>query len=189
MNLVFLPATEKSDDTYGQAPQKVGGFPEAAVHEIKYPQLVWYNRNVRSQAIAQIQALDTGPVVLFGFSKSGPGAWNIARSIPELVAATIIFDAPMALQDLPMWGAQDFYKDSAAWKQDSPINSIAEFREAMPDTHRLILISGEGWHSEMVQMSEALSRERCRHTFLSHPDYRHHWDSGWIEEGLRCVYG
>ncbi len=187
MNLVFLPATEKSDETYGQAPHMVRGFPEAAVHEIKYPQLVWYNQNVRSQAVAQIQALEIGPVVLFGFSKSGPGAWNIARSIPELVAATIIFDAPMVLQELPMWGAEKFYEDDAAWRKDSPVNSIAEFRTAMPDTHRLILISGEGWHEEMVQMSETLSREGCPHTFLSRPDLRHHWDSGWIEEGLRAL--
>lgn len=185
MNLVFLPATDSSDDTHGQPPDRVADFPEASCYTVKYPELVWYNANIRSQAIAQIQSRDRRPIVLVGFSKSGPGAWNIARAIPELVSATIIFDAPMTREELPMWGAEQFYKGDKDWQKDLPINSISEFQDAMSDTHRLVLISAEGWHSEMAQMSKALSLAGCRHSFIARPDMKHHWNSGWIEEGLR----
>jgi pimeloyl-ACP methyl ester carboxylesterase len=190
MNLVFLPATDSLNETYGQPPSEVDGFPEASTFVVKYPQEVWYNANIRSQAIAEIQALDIGPIVLFGFSKSGPGAWNIARAIPELVSATVIFDAPMTRRECPTWGAELFYKDDEAWQQDLPINSINDFQNSMPDTHRLIMISGHGgWHPEMVQMSEALSKAGCRHSFIARPDMKHHWNSGWIELGLRELSG
>jgi pimeloyl-ACP methyl ester carboxylesterase len=183
-HLVFLPATESSNTTYGEVPEKIEGVPDVSIHTIQYPHLVWYNKRVCDEAIAQIRALNVSPIVLVGFSKSGLGAWNIARRIPELVSGTIIFDSPVARQELPSWGTAPFYADDASWQEDLPLNTIDEFQAVVPETHQLVLISGPGFHDEMCQLSEALSTRACKHAFLARPHLKHHWNSGWIEEGL-----
>jgi pimeloyl-ACP methyl ester carboxylesterase len=185
MNLVFLPATEPTDRTYGEVPEKIDGRPEALCHEIQYPELVWYNKRVRDEAIAQIRAFNVSPVVLVGFSKSGLGAWNIARTIPDLVSATIIFDAPVARETLPPWGTGPFYEDDSSWQEDLPLRTIEDFQSVMPGTHQLVLISGPGFHNEMCFLSDELTKIGLRHAFLSRPHRKHHWNSGWIEEGLK----
>ena len=113
MNLAFLPATEPTDKTYGGVPEKIDGFLDISIHSIQYSELVWYNERIRDKAIAQIRTLNVSPVVLVGFSKSGLGAWNIARTIPDLISGTIIFDAPVAREALPPWGTGSFYEDDS----------------------------------------------------------------------------
>jgi pimeloyl-ACP methyl ester carboxylesterase len=187
MHIVFLPATEPGDLTYGAAPQRIAAFPAVSIHQVRFPTMVWYNRQVRRQAVAQIRALGVPPVVLVGFSKSGLGAWNIARAIPEAVWRTIIFDAPVARAALPPWGTAPFYADDAAWQVDLPIRGVDAFRGAMPATHSLVLISGAAFHGEMLALSQALGQAGVTHTFLPRPHLAHHWGSGWIEAGLELL--
>lgn len=187
MNLVFLPATEPGDMTYGDVPEKIEGWPGVLIYAIQYPALVWYNRRVRDEATAQIRSFNVSPMVLVGFSKSGLGAWNIARTIPDLICATIIFDSPVAREQVASWGTTPFYKDDASWQADLPLRTIGEFRAAMPDTHKLVLISGPCFHDEMRRLSDELANVGLGHLFLSRPQLKHHWNSGWIEEGLNEI--
>lgn len=184
MNLVFLPATEPSDWTYGKVPETIEGHLDASIYTVQYPNLVWYNARIRDEAIAQIRALNVSSLVLVGFSKSGLGAWNIARTIPDLVAGTIIFDAPVARESLPSWGTVPFYEDDSSWQEDLPLHTIDMFQTVMPDIHQLVLISGPVFHDEMCRLSGELTKIGLRHAFLSRPHLKHHWNSGWIEEGL-----
>jgi len=185
MNLVFLPATEPDDLTYGTIPTEIPEHPNASIFKVIYPKMVWYNRAVCDIAIQQIRAFNTAPITLVGFSKSGLGAWNIARAIPELVARTIIFDAPAARTVMAPWGADEFYANDEEWQADQPLATIAEFEAAMPATHELVLVSGASFHEEMCELSEALRAADMTHMFLSRPNQRHHWNSGWIDVALR----
>ena len=185
--LVFLPATEPGDATYGAVPEQVAAYPTAKLYQVRFPSLVWYNAAARTEAIRQIAALEPGPVVLIGFSKSGLGAWNIARAIPDRIAATLIFDAPAARAELPPWGTAPFYADDAAWQEDLPLLHVTDFAAALPRTHKLILISGEGFHDEMALLARALSATELDVTFLPRPHLRHHWQSGWLEDGLAAL--
>ena len=189
LNLVFLPATEPGDTTYGTAPDRIEAYPGASIRQIRYPTLVWYNAAVQREAVRQIRAFGIAPLVLVGFSKSGLGAWNIARALPALVSGTIIFDAPVARRELPPWGTEPFYANDAAWQEDLPMNTIGPFKASMPGTHKLVLISGESFRVEMEALSKALTQACVDHAFLSRPRQRHHWQSGWIEEGLKAVIG
>ena len=187
--LIFLPAVEPGNRNYGEIPPGIESFPELAVRQVTYPTLVWYNRAVQDEAIAQIRAWNVQSVTLVGFSKSGLGAWNIARRIPDLVAATIIFDSPVAREALPPWGTAPFYKDDAAWQEDLPLRNCDGFKKAMPANHQLVLISGTGFHAEMCTLSDKLSGIGLKHVFLPRPDMKHHWNSGWVEEGLSTISG
>lgn len=184
MNLVFLPATDPTDKTYGSIPLRIEGHPDAAIYPIRFPHLVWYNPTVRNEAIRQIKALPIASFVLVGFSKSGLGAWHIACSCPDRVAATVIFDAPVARETIPPWETADFYPTPVSWLADLPVRQVADFKAALPPTHRLILISGANFPDEMAALSHALMAANAKHTFLPRPHLKHHWNSGWIEDGL-----
>lgn len=187
LNLVFLPATEPGDKTYGSVPERIEGYPGALLRQVHFPTLVWYNEPVRREAIAQIRAWGGEPVILVGFSKSGLGAWNILRTIPDRISATIIFDAPVAREKLPPWGTAPFYADDASWQQDLPLRTVADVQAVVVDTHKLVLLSGVGFHEEMCTLAQALAGTRVRHVFLPRPNLKHHWQSGWVEEGLKAM--
>jgi len=187
LNLVFLPVTEPGDETYGMVPERIGAYPAASIHTIHYPTMVWYNETTRREAIAQIRSFDVASVILVGFSKSGLGAWNIARTIPDRISGTIIFDAPVARDELPPWGTGPFYESNASWREDLPIRTVQDFQAVMPKTQSLVLISGESFHEEMCTLSQALCKARVEHVFLPRPQLKHHWNSGWVEEGLNEV--
>ena len=183
-HLVFLPATDPGETTFGVIPECIPTHPELRLDAVFFPTMVWYNRQVRAAAIEQIKRLATGRVVLVGFSKSGLGAWNLTRELADRVAATIIFDAPVARDQLPPWGTAPFYGDDEAWQEDLPIRHIAAHREAVPASHRLILVTGANFHDEMVTFSAALNEQGVAHDLVALPDRRHHWDSGWLGVAL-----
>lgn len=187
INLVFLPATAPEDRTYGTIPEQLADYPDAAILQVRFPAMVWYNERIRREAMAQIRAWGNAPIILVGFSKSGLGAWQIARALPDRVAGTLIFDAPVARDQLPPWGTQPFYADDEAWQADLPLRQVQAFDAAVPKHHRLVLISGANFHEEMVSLSQALSDIGHQHVFVDHHDMKHHWNSGWIEEGLKRV--
>ncbi len=189
LNLVFLPAAEPGDDTFGAAPERIEEYPNSSIYHVRYPSLAWYNESIRREAIAQIRAFGVDPIVLIGFSKSGLGAWNIACAIPDLVCGTIIFDAPVATVDRQRYDAGSFYNTDSEWLADLPIHTVSKFRAAMPETHSLVLVSGEAFHSDMHALSQALSGSGVEHMFLPRPYLAHHWTSGWIEEGLDAIIG
>lgn len=187
MNMVFLPATAPANLNYGVIPARISGHPEACVRSVCFPDVVWYNRAVRQEADAQIRAWDLDSFVLIGFSKSGLGAWNLSREMSRKPCATIIFDAPVVRQSLPPWGTSPFYADDEAWQADLPIRSIQAFGDVMSPQHQLILISGEGFHEEMSRFSTALVDAGVDHAFLPRPTMKHHWNAGWLAEGLRRI--
>jgi pimeloyl-ACP methyl ester carboxylesterase len=182
-----LPATDPDDTTYGTVPTRIATAPDVAVHAVRFPTMVWYNAAIREQAIAQILAFGVAPVVLVGFSKSGLGAWHIVQAIPERVSATILFDVPVARERLPPWGTAPFYADDAEWQRDLPIRDVARFADAVPRSHRLVLISGRSFHDEMSALARVLATTAISHVFLPRPAMVHHWQAGWIEEGLRAL--
>ncbi len=176
MHPVILPATDPADTTFGTPPP--------ALPVLHFPGLVWYNPEVRLQAVRQLREEHPSPVTLIGFSKSGIGAWNLTREYPGLVEATVIFDAPMTMEALPPWGTAPFYANDEQWQKDLPLRNLDAFQEAVPAAHPLILISGETFHDQMCRMSEALHKKGREHVFLPRPQMAHHWESGWLEEGL-----
>ncbi len=189
LNLVCLPATEPGDTTYGTIPAALAGRTDVTVYPVRFPTLVWYNRAVREQAAAQIRRMNVGPIVLVGFSKSGLGAWHLAQAMPDRVAATIIFDAPVARAELPPWQTAPFYANDAEWQADSPIRHIAQFQARVAPGHRLVLIAGNNFLAEMASLSAALRQAGVDHHFRPEPDRLHHWNSGWLEEAVELVQG
>ena len=104
--------------------------------------------------------------------------------IPDRVAGTIIFDAPVGTEDRNRFDTDAFYEDEASWQRDLPLHSVNDFQAVMPESHSLVLISGEVFHTEMSALSKMMDEAGLTHAFLPRPGLKHHWNSGWIEEGL-----
>lgn len=187
IDLVFLPATDPDDHTFGTIPESIESHPHVAVHAVQYPTLVWYNAAVREEAIAQIRSMGVASAILVGFSKSGLGAWNIMLEIPDLISGAIIFDAPVDSEERQRFGAAPFYRDDASWRRDLPVRIVRERRAVIPEKSKVALISGESFHEEMCALSHAMDEAGLAHAFLPRPHIEHHWNSGWIEEGLSAM--
>lgn len=188
INLVLLPATEPGDKTYGVMPERIEGYPDISVYAITFPTMVWYNREICKKTETQIRALGVSPIILAGFSKSGLGVWNVAQLVPDLISGMIIFDSPAVRTELfSPSDANRFYKTDSEWQQDQPICTIEKFQTAMAKTGTVALISGESFSEEMCALAKALSSTAISHVFLPRQNLKHHWQSGWIEEGLRVL--
>jgi pimeloyl-ACP methyl ester carboxylesterase len=186
-HLVFLPASAPGDEGLDLALRECALLPGTIVGEVTYAAMVWYNEEVCSEAVRQISAFGDESVILVGFSKSGLGAWNIARRIPDHVNATIIFDAPASRGERPPWEIDAFYGTDAEWQRDQPIRTVPDFAANINPRHHLVLISGELFHDEMAELAKALAGTAVRHTFLARPELKHQWQSGWLGEALELL--
>ena len=184
--VVFLPATAPEDPRYGQPPAAVPNLPAERIHQLSFARQVWYNRQVRAAAIAQIKALAAGPVVLVGFSKSGLGAIGIALDQPDLVSRLLIFDAPVCRQELPPWETADFYTPET-WRQDLPANRVRELGGWLQGARRLVLVAGAGFSADMQAFATMLAGHPPQLRLIANPTRVHHWNSGWVEEFLPLV--
>lgn len=181
--VVFLPATDPADRRFGDIPRTLALPHAVGVHVVRFDRQVWYNAAVRKEARAQIAGFGPEAVILVGFSKSGLGAISLFLEIPEHVSALVVFDAPVAHRSLPPWGAEAFY-DQESWLADLPLSHCDRLKERLTCGKRLILISGANFHQDMAAFSRALTEAGVGHVFLPRPHLAHHWNSGWIEEGL-----
>lgn len=186
-HLICLPATPPGDTRFGLPPARLEAFPDWTVHTPHFPRQVWYNAEIRREALRQILELPPAPCILAGFSKSALGAWNLTREHPHLFSATILFDAPAARPQLPPWKTKAFYANDAEWQADQPLFNLDLFLQSVPGTHPLVLVSGELFHDEMAALSDALHARGRQHLFLPRPHLTHRWDSGWLEEAIKAA--
>lgn len=122
--LVLLPATEPGDETYGSMPERIDAYPDASIHQIRFPTMVWYNKTIRRETTSKIRSL-----------------------------------------------------------------GVEHFQTVMPKTSKLVLISGESFHDEMCTFADTLAGTSINYIFLQRQHLKHHWRSGWIEEGLKALIG
>jgi pimeloyl-ACP methyl ester carboxylesterase len=173
-HVIFLPVENPPDPVNASA--LCGDVPVEA-RALRYQRMVWYDRADVDSAVAQIAALGVDSVILAGFSKSGPGAIQVALRIPEIVRGLLIFDAPFAM---PALGGND----PASARAESLARAM---HDALHPSTRIVLIGGEHFHEEMRGFGGLLTREAVPHDFIDQPGRAHRWDSGWVREGLKDI--
>lgn len=159
----------------------MGRFQEQSAYCVPFDSQVWYNRQICAQVCAYLDSLPHEVFTLIGFSKSALGAWNVTRMFGPRILKTVLFDAPVARQQLPPWQTEAFYPDDAHWQSDLPLNTIDDFIKARAPNHQLTLISGELFHPEMLILHQALLAKQANHTWHPTHHFKHHWNSGWLQ--------
>ena len=194
MKLVFLPATDPRDSSYGRPQQEWPvlrrSHPQAEVLLLSFDTMVWYTRSIRADAFDRIREICDGEfsqLVLIGFSKSGCGAMNIALDHPGLFRSVVVFDAPLLNEDINRFGMYRFYPSADQLRPDVPLLRIQN-GDSYGSTE-LILIHGEAFSDEMLAFSDALAERQLPATCLSDVSYPHRWDSGWMGPALQIALG
>ena len=148
---------------------------------VRFDKEVWYNGHYRAETVNQIRLAGiAGPCVLVGFSKSALGAINIALENPKLFQAVLIYDAPLALVQVPPWNTADFYSQTQ-WANDLPINKIPGIRGLL-GTVKLRHIGGTAFSPQHDRFDQALGPIPKNYEYFREPFMAHHWDSGWLSK-------
>ena len=85
---------------------------------------------------------------------------------------------------MPPWNISEFYINTVEWQEDLPFLSMQDFHAAVSESHHLILLSGAEFHDEMHALSHSMAQLESNHLFLNRSKMEHHWNSGWIEDGV-----
>jgi pimeloyl-ACP methyl ester carboxylesterase len=193
MQIVFLPATASDCERYGQPeadwPALRARLPHAECTLIRFDRMVWYTPRIRAEALRRMPNPSgaAGAVTLVGFSKSGCGALNLALDHPGLFRSVVVFDAPLANEDIRRFELSSFYADAQELRADVPLLRVRA--GATFGATDLILVRGETFAEEMDLFFAAL---RDRNLDAVVPDgvrCPHHWNSGWILPALDLALG
>jgi pimeloyl-ACP methyl ester carboxylesterase len=180
---LILPAEHPDHQRCGDIPSSVPGLEEVPVNTLHYPRMTWYDDADLTEAERQILALGAVPLILIGFSKSGPGALRLALLRPERVAGLVLFDFPTpsltpAMNDL----CPHEHSNS-----DNATRIVAALKIRLSPSCQILIISGNTFAAETSAFASLLVRHDVPNHFRARPAAAHRWDSGWLEEiaGLR----
>jgi len=135
--------------------------------------------------------------LLFGFSKSGWGAFSLVLTYPEFFGYAASWDAPM-------------FFDKCHYSMDQVYGTLDQLNNYRPDllvskqkTHfrskpRLVLAGEQGWgksiptpngRSHTVEMHELLDKEGIKHVYDNSLQVPHQWTEKWMAPTLQALMG
>jgi pimeloyl-ACP methyl ester carboxylesterase len=174
MKLVFLPATDPRDSSYGRPQQEWPvlrrSHPQAEVLLLSFDTMVWYTRSIRADAFDRIREICDGEfsqVVLIGFSKSGCGAMNIALDHPGLFRSVVVFDAPLLNEDINRFGMYRFYPSADQLRPDVPLLRIQN-GDSYGSTELILIVGIRGGWGRRSRSPWAADRRPAQAWFAAH---------------------
>ena len=126
--------------------------------------------------------------LLFGYSKSGWGAFTLMMRNPELFGYAVSWDAPLMLE---RW--------KVSWRMDRHFGTVPNFDRYRPaklfETHaapfrqkeRLLLLGSKNLNDETVRAHRRMTELGIRHYYDNTIVVDHHWNSGWVEPALEAL--
>ncbi len=168
-----------------------------------FTSLPWYGNHATNPAIRQeefmIRSLvpdidrryptqaDAEGRWLFGFSKSGWGAYTLLLRHPETFGYAAAWDAPLMLKGEDTgkgWGPLGIAAAFGAretFLQFLPTQLARENAGRLKARRRLVLGVGADWKSQVEQMHDYLDQLAIPHVYRPDLTVKHRWDTGWFE--------
>lgn len=175
---LILPAEHPDHQRCGDMPSSVPGFEKVPVHTLRYSRMTWYDDADLAEAERQILELDAVPLILIGFSKSGPGALRLALLRPERVAGLVLFDFPTP----SLTPAMNHLCPHEHSNSDSATCIVAALKNRLSPSCQILIITGNTFAAETSAFASVLVRHDVPHHFRARSGATHRWDSGWLEE-------
>jgi hypothetical protein len=133
--------------------------------------------------------------LLFGFSKSGWGAFSLILAYPECFGYAASWDAPMFLDKFhyrmeQVYGTVDQLQ---AFRPDLLVSKQKKYFQGRP---RLVLAGHKGWGRSIptpaggdhtVQMHRLLEKEGIRHIYDNSLEVPHRWNRQWMGPTLAAL--
>ena len=124
--------------------------------------------------------------LLFGFSKSGWGAFSLILKYPEFFGYAAAWDAPITFTKFH-YGMKNVYGTDdqlANYRPDLLIPKQKRFFEKKP---RLALTGKKLWGKETEQTHELLDKLGLKHHYDNTLEFPHRWDKSWMEPTLSAL--
>lgn len=135
--------------------------------------------------------------LLFGFSKSGWGAFSLILTYPDFFGYAAAWDAPMFL-DLFHYGMEQVYGTLDQLNIYRPDFLVSKQKRYFQEKPRLVLAGEQGWGNSIpipgggthtAKMHELLTREGIKHVFDNSLKVPHRWNTQWMTPALDALMG
>jgi hypothetical protein len=133
--------------------------------------------------------------LLFGFSKSGWGAFSLILTYPEFFGYAASWDAPMLLTGFH-FGMSEVYGTAGQLSRYRPDLLIPRQKEFFQRRTRLVLAGEELWGtlvpapgggSHTVEAHELLALNGIKHHYDCNLNAPHRWDKSWMMPALKAL--
>jgi hypothetical protein len=135
--------------------------------------------------------------LLFGFSKSGWGAFSLIFTYPEFFGYAASWDAPMFF-DKFHYSMEQIYGTLDQLNVYRPDLLASKQKKHFQGKPRLVLTGEQGWGrsipapnggSHTVEMHELLAKEGIKHVYDNRLKVPHRWDEQWMAPTLEALMG
>ena len=122
--------------------------------------------------------------LLFGFSKSGWGAFTLLLRNPEVFGYAAAWDTPFMFDGTDAdWGKIGISKNFGMrenFQKSLPSKLVLENADYLKKRARLVLAPGDGWKRETIAMHDLLDQQSIPQIYRADLLFPHRWDSGWF---------
>jgi enterochelin esterase-like enzyme len=135
--------------------------------------------------------------LLFGFSKSGWGAFSLILTYPEFFGYAASWDAPMFFEEFH-YGMEQVYGTFGQLKVYRPDILASKQKKHFQKKTRLVLTGEKDWGrsitapnsgSHTVEMHKLLEKEGIKHVYDNSIKAPHRWSEQWMSLTLEALLG
>lgn len=124
--------------------------------------------------------------LLFGFSKSGWGAFSLILKYPEYFGYAAAWDAPITFTTF-RYGMKAVYGTAEQLALYRPDLLIPKQKPFFDKRTRLVLTGQKLWRPHTVKTHELLDNEGLKHHYDNTLEFSHRWDKAWMEPTLSAL--
>jgi hypothetical protein len=117
--------------------------------------------------------------LLFGFSKSGWGAYSLILTYPDYFGYAAAWDAPITFKEFH-FGMEGVYGTLEQLALYRPDLLIPQRKKLFQDKTRLVLTGSTTWGRETLETHALLDKEGVKHVFNNTLNAPHGWDKQWM---------
>ena len=136
--------------------------------------------------------------ILIGFGKSGWGAFSLILRNPNFFGYAVSWDAPLMLD---RFDPSDDHQMEAVFGSQDQLNAyrpdllVPQKKDAFKDKSRLVLGGGTLYGTylsprgddQTAAFHQLLDANGIKHTYLSHIQAAHSWNSIWVKPALQAL--
>ena len=133
--------------------------------------------------------------LLFGFSKSGWGAFSLILTYPNFFGYAASWDAPMFF-DIFHYGMEQVYGNQDQLNVYRPDLLVSKHKKYFQEKPRLVLTGEQGWGRSIptptggdhtIEMHKLLNKEGIKHFYDNNLKVPHRWNEKWMEPTLTAL--
>ena len=125
--------------------------------------------------------------LLLGFSKSGCGAFSLLLRHPKVFGKAAAWDAPLNMEQPSNFGMGPIYGTQENFEKYRIPDLLKQRAADLGPDKRLALVGHASFTKHHQAIHDLMEQLKIPHEYRDEKKPTHHWNSGWIEEGVRFL--